>query len=113
MGLCDLAEVPFLQELHEEYRGRLALLALSQRGADVEPVAHVVSQFRIAFPFLIDPDGEVCRRYQPDFVVGKCMERNIYFLDRSGTVRSCGHFPYPDLTREEIRARYEELANGG
>jgi peroxiredoxin len=112
VGLCDLAEVPFLQELHEEYRGRLALLAVSQKGDDVGPVAHVVSQLQLAFPFLVDPDGEACRRYEPDFTVGACMKRNLYFLDGAGVVRSCGHFPYPDLTREDIRARCKALANG-
>lgn len=46
-----------------------------------------VDQFAFPFPLLSDPEREVCRRYAALKDDGRRIQRSVYLIDRTGTVR--------------------------
>jgi peroxiredoxin len=57
-------EMPSMERLHERLKDRgFVLLAVSQDEGPVAGVKAFVEQMKLTFPVLVDPDGEVGRKY--------------------------------------------------
>ena len=79
-------EMPSMQKLYDRLKDRgFVLLAVSQDETGPETVKSFVEQMKITFPVLVDPDGDVGRKfgvwgYPESFVVdreGRVVERVI------------------------------------
>jgi peroxiredoxin len=57
-------EMPSMERLHERLKDRgFVLLAVSQDEGPIAGVKAFVEQMKLTFPVLVDPDGEVGRKY--------------------------------------------------
>ena len=79
-------EMPSMEKLHETLKDRgFVLLAVSQDEGGIEGVRQFVDQMKLTFRVLVDPDGEVGRKfgvwgYPESFVIdrdGRIVERVI------------------------------------
>lgn len=66
-------EVPHLKALEREFGGAVALLAVAHPDSKSEPVAATVRRFGIDYPVVLDPDGELTRRYR----IGKMLPTTV------------------------------------
>ena len=77
------AEMPTLEALWREYRGRLVVLGVSvDRGAPRPLLDPYVSRLGLTFPILLDAGSEVSRRYQTTGYP------ESFLIDRSGNLAS-------------------------
>jgi peroxiredoxin len=79
-------EMPSMEKLHEKLKDRgFVLLAVSQDEGGIDGVRQFVEQMKLSFRVLVDPDGEVGRKfgvwgYPESFLVdrdGRIVERVI------------------------------------
>jgi len=74
-------EMPSMQRLYDKLGGRgLVLLAVSEDEGGVGAVKAFVEQMKITFPVLLDPEGEVGRRY------GVWGYPESFLVDRAGRI---------------------------
>ena len=109
-GGCQ-ANMPTLEKMYKQYKKSVEILAISQLGKDTVTVKKAVKELKITFPFLIDPDGKVCKLYSGEYVSNTCPLNNIYFIDKNGIIRDISH--YPGLSKEELEGKIKILITGG
>ena len=97
------AEMPALQQMHEEYKGRgLIILAVNATTQDdPHEIPAFIKQYGLTFPILLDETGEVSRAYQLRSLPSS------YFIGRDGRVKEVviGGPMAPAL----LRTRIEEI----
>ncbi len=96
-------EIPSMQRLHERLKDKgFVLLAVSEDEGGADGVKAFVKQMKVTFPVLLDPDGDVGRKYEiwgfPE----------SFLLDRDGRVVERVIGPRDWSTPEQI-ARIEAL----
>lgn len=108
-NLCSGCQekMPAVQDIYVEYEGKVEILAVSQLGNDLDSVREAVVNYRLTFPFLVDPDGEVTRLYGNEYVPGSCPLKNILFIDHDMTIKETTH--YPGLSDTELKDRIDGL----
>lgn len=74
------AEMPDLQEAHEQYGDDIRILAVNIQ-EDREVVKDFVREFGLTFTVLLDSDGSVARTYRIAAIP------TSFFIDRSGIIR--------------------------
>jgi thiol-disulfide isomerase/thioredoxin len=106
-GPCK-AEMPDLQEVYEQHKDQLVVLAVNAESNSVEETRRLVTDFRdelnLTFPIVLDtPEGSVFNQYKlqglPD----------SFFVDREGVVRSISIGP---MNKETILKKLEETQRG-
>lgn len=99
---CRL-EMPTMEKVYQEYRSRgLEILAVS---IDVRPksvVKNFMQEFRLTFPALLDPEGEVLYRYRLFSIPGS------FLIDKEGIIRF-KELGYRDWTDPESRKKLETI----
>ena len=108
-GGCQ-ANIPVLEEVYMKHKKSAELLAVSQLGRDTKTVKKVIGKLKISFPFLIDPEGVVCRLYSGGYIPDTCPLNNIYFIDKNGILKAVTH--YPGLSKEELEKNIKMLKGG-
>ncbi|MFC1871436.1 TlpA family protein disulfide reductase [Chloroflexota bacterium] len=79
-GPCRL-EIPYIQELHEEWRDKdLAVLTVNV-GENPSQVEEFMAQNQLTFPVLLDVDGEVSTQYSVRGIP------TTVFIDSEGVIR--------------------------
>ena len=74
-------EMPSMERLHERLKDRgFVLLAVSQDEGPIAGVKAFVDQMKLTFPVLVDPEGEVGRKY------GIWGFPESFLLDRDGRI---------------------------
>src|SRR5579871_1071106 len=98
-------EAPLLEATWREYRGR-GLIVLGVDTQDmISPAKAFLSDYRLTFPAVRDPDGTVARRY------GTTGVPETFFISADG--RIVGKFPGEEVRRAAWRRAAEMLLAGG
>ncbi len=105
-GGCQAGMVR-LDELRETFKDSLEIVAVSVLGEDQDTVRNVISELGVGFPFLIDADGMVSKLYSGGYTPNSCPVKNIFFIDRRGTIVETSH--YPGLSQEDLQERVRRL----
>lgn len=100
-------KMPLVQRIYLDYGGSVEVLAVSQLGAEAGPVRELIEEYKLTFPFLLDPEGEVTRLYGNEYVPGSCPLSNIFFIDDAGIIKGVTH--YPGLFETELKDRVNDL----
>lgn len=94
------AEMPDMQQVYDERRGRdFTILAVNIQEAQ-QPVAGFVTKYGLGFPILMDVSGEVTQRY------GVYSLPSSYFVDRDGRVAKVNVGP---LSKRAIAGEVDRL----
>jgi thiol-disulfide isomerase/thioredoxin len=100
------AEMPTLEALYQTYKDRgLEILAVSSDRQGAPLVLPLMMQYRLSFPVLLDPSGEVTRLY------GVASLPTTYVLDRAGRLVSVA-VGGRDWTQDEARELIVPLIDG-
>ena len=71
----------------------MELVAVSLLGEDRYNVKTVREKFGTKFPFLIDPEGKLCRSITGGYIPGTCPMENFYLIGTQGQMLFAGHVP--------------------
>jgi peroxiredoxin len=110
-NLCDgcRAEIPTVRRLQARFaKLGVAVVAVSQLGDDRKPVEDVLRTTKVTFPILYDPRGEATSRYAGRYIPGTCPLKNLYLIERGGTIAYTSHLP--GIEEDELVERVEALA---
>ena len=98
------AEMPAIETVYEQYRDQgFTVLAVNLQ-EDPRSVAKFMQQYKLAFPALLDLDGQVSRAYQAYSLPSS------FFVDRKGIIRQVYRGPMP---RSVIAGTVEQLLQEG
>ncbi|MFQ5882845.1 MAG: peroxiredoxin family protein [Candidatus Methylomirabilales bacterium] len=99
---CRL-EMPTMEQVYQEYRSRgLEILAVSIDVGPKSVVKNFMQEFRLTFPALLDPEGEVMYRYRLFSIPAS------FLIDKHGIIRF-KELGYRDWTDPESRKKLEEI----
>jgi len=99
---CRL-EMPTMEKVYQEYRSRgLEILAVSIDVGPKSVVKNFMQEFRLTFPALLDPEGEVLYRYRLFSIPGS------FLIDKRGIIRY-KELGYRDWTDPESRKKLEAI----
>jgi peroxiredoxin len=100
------AELPSLEALYQAYQDQgLTILAVASDRQGAQAVSPFIQQYRLTFPVLLDPSGEVTRLY------GVASLPTMYFLDREGRLVMVA-VGGRDWTQDKTQALIVSLLNG-
>ncbi len=76
------------------------LLIVSLLGEDRQTPARIKTKLELAFPILLDPEGEVTKLYSGAYMPKTCPLENFYAIKKGGDIVYNGH--YPGLDPDEL-----------
>ncbi|WP_307066903.1 TlpA family protein disulfide reductase [Alkalibacillus filiformis] len=93
------AEMPHMQEIHEEYDDEVVILAVNATSQETshDTVQDFIDELQLTFPILMDETGEVNVRYQALSLP------TTYFVNTEGELqipRHVGPLSYDDMVRK-------------
>ena len=98
------AEMPTIETAYEQYRDQgFTVLAVNLQ-EDPGSVATFMQEYKLAFPALLDLDGQVSRTYQAFSLPSS------FFVDKKGVIRAVYRGPVP---RSVIAGTVEQLLQEG
>lgn len=112
-NLCEgcQSRIPDVTRLRSRYEKKgVEVVAVSVLGKDRQTVEKVIRAKNAAFRFLYDPDGKATERYSGKFIEGTCPLKNLFLIDRGGTIRFASHLP--GTSEQEIAKLLDQLIKG-
>lgn len=109
-NLCSgcQSKLPFIEELNKKYQKKeMEILAVSQLGNDRETIEDVIRKNNLKIGFLYDPSGEATTLYTGGYNPGICPVKNIYLIDKTGTISFATH--YPGVSDKELTKQINKL----
>ncbi len=92
-----------MEQAYQEYRSRgLEILAVSIDAGPKSTVKNFMEEFRLTFPALLDPEGEVMYLYRLFSIPAS------FLIDKQGIIRS-KELGYRDWTDPESRKKLEAI----
>ena len=96
-GPCR-AEMPYLQQVYEEWSGKGLVLLAINLGESSSKVKEFVQGFGLSFPVLLDSKGQVAQKYN----IGPIP--TTFFIDKNGIiqVKIIGAFPSKEAIENKL-----------
>ena len=79
-GPCRI-EMPFLQQIYDEWRGRGLVLLAINIGENPSQIAEFMQSQGLSFPVLLDSDGEIAQKYNIQYIP------STFFIDKDGIIQ--------------------------